>query len=119
MFLQLNHQRLDIYKVAKEFVLESYKITRLFPSDERFSLAQQIRRAAISVHLNIAEGCSRKSIAERKRYFEISRGSMIEMDAAFDIASALGHCSKQDMGQLEAYTIRCFSMICKMMNKTI
>ena len=115
MFLLLNHQRLDIYKAVKEFVLECYKLTKLFPSDERFSLTQQIRRAAISVHLNIAEGCSRKSVAERKRYFEVSRGSIIEVDAALDIAYALGYISQHDLIQLESYTIRCFSMICKMM----
>jgi len=47
---------------------------------------QQVRRAALSVHLNIAEGCSRKSKSERRRYFEIARGSVIEIDAAIGIA---------------------------------
>jgi four helix bundle protein len=45
-------------------------------------MVQQIRRATLSVHLNIAEGCSRKSPSERKRFFEISRGSLIEVDTA-------------------------------------
>ena len=57
-------------------------------------MIQQIRRAALSVVLNIAEGCSRKSEAERKRFFEISRGSLIEIDAAFDIANELGTLEK-------------------------
>lgn len=57
------------------------------PIDEKFGMITQIRRAALLVHLNIAEGFSRKSEAERKRYFEISRGSIIEIDAAMDIAN--------------------------------
>jgi four helix bundle protein len=48
---------------------------------------QQIRRAALSVKSNLAEGCSRRSEAERKRYFEVSRGSVIEIDAAWKLLS--------------------------------
>ncbi len=73
MFLELAHTKLDVFKVSKEFVLFCYKETKKFPFDERFALTQQIRRAALSVHLNIAEGSSRKSLIERKRLFEISR----------------------------------------------
>ncbi len=57
----------------------------------------QIRRAALSVHLNLAEGASRKSEIERKRYFEIARGSMIEIDAALDIANDLGYLRQLDL----------------------
>jgi four helix bundle protein len=78
MFLQLNHQKLDIYSISRTFVKECYFITKQFPSEEKSALVQQIRRAALSVHLNIAEGCSRKSETERKRFFEVSRGSIIE-----------------------------------------
>ena len=53
-----------------------------FRQEEKFGLVQQIRRAALSAHLNLAEGFSRKSEAERRRFFGISRGSLIEIDAA-------------------------------------
>lgn len=79
MFLTLNHQKLDIYSFSKLFVSESYKLTRVLPVEEKFGMISQIRRAALSVHLNIAEGASRKSELERKRYFEIARGSIIEL----------------------------------------
>jgi four helix bundle protein len=62
-------------------------VTKAFPADERFNMVQQVRRGAISVVLNIAEGCTRKSETERKRFFEISRGSLL--DAAFDVANEL------------------------------
>ncbi len=82
MFLKLNHQSLDVYTFSKKFVLECYKLTKHFPSDEKFGMISQIRRAGLSVHLNIAEGASRKSEVERKRFYEISRGSIVEIDAA-------------------------------------
>jgi len=70
MFLTLNHQKLQVYAVANDLVVECYKLTRLLPSDEKFGMISQIRRAAVSVQLNVAEGASRKSETERKRYFE-------------------------------------------------
>jgi four helix bundle protein len=82
MFLQLNHQRLAAFSASKEFALECYKLSKSLPTEERYGMISQIRRAALSVHLNIAEGCSRKSQDERKRYYEIARGSLIEIDAA-------------------------------------
>src|SRR5882757_6645497 len=91
MFLSLNHQKLNIYSFSKLFVLECYKLTKELPADEKFGMISQIRRAALSVHLNIAEGSSRKSEAERKRYFEIARGSVIEIDAALDVAHDLNY----------------------------
>jgi four helix bundle protein len=114
MFLNLNHQNLDIYKLSRKFVVECYKVTKEFPHEERYCITQQIRRAAISVYLNIAEGCSRKSQNERKRYFEISRGSMIEIDAAMEIVNELGYISLEKIQNLGSYLVRCFSMISKM-----
>ena len=69
MFLQLNHQKLDVFIAAKSFTFECYKFTKVLPSEEKFNMVQQVRRASLSVYLNIAEGCSRKSLAERKRFF--------------------------------------------------
>ena len=91
MFLQLAHTKLNVYQFSQQLALECYKISRLFPSEERFAMTQQIRRAALSVHLNIAEGASRKSVVERKRYYEIARGSVVEIDTAIGIAYQLSY----------------------------
>jgi len=99
MFLQLSHTKLGIFHASKSLTLECYKITKNFPQDEKYAMVQQIRRAALSVHLNIAEGCSRKSPAERKRYFEIARGSVIEIDTAIDVAIDLKYCSFENLNQ--------------------
>src|SRR6185295_12923225 len=114
MFLQLKHTQLDIYQVTRKFVFECYKLTKSFPSDERFNLVSQVRRAALSVHLNLAEGASRKSLGERKRFYEISRSSIIEVDAALDVASDLVYFQKGNCKQLGEFMVRSFSMLSKM-----
>ena len=93
------------------FVLECYKLTKCLPPEEKFGMISQIRRAALSVHLNIAEGASRKSVTERKRFFEISRGSVIEIDAAFDITHELDYLQNIDLVNLEESTIKTFKIL--------
>jgi len=114
MFLELAHTKLTIFSISKAFVLECYKQTKSFPTEERFALTQQIRRAALSVHLNIAEGCSRKSEVERKRFYEIARGSVIEIDAELDIAVGLKYITKEHLTELGALMISSFKLISKM-----
>jgi four helix bundle protein len=108
MFLQLAHTRLSIFLKSRDLVLECYKISKDFPSDERFALVQQIRRAACSIHLNIAEGCSRKSNTERKRFFEIARGSLIEIDTAFGLAIDLEYISREKLDNIKTLIIENF-----------
>jgi len=114
MFLDLKHTQFDVFKVTREFVLNCYKETKLFPNDEKFALTQQIRRAAVSVYLNLAEGSSRKSLAERKRFYEIARGSIIEVDTAFDIAVGLEYLTKDKLEHTGHLLKRTFQMLSKM-----
>ena len=111
MFAKLNHQKLDIYGVSKQFVLERYRLTKNLPIEEKFGMITQIRRAALSVHLNIAEGSSRKSEAERKRYYEVGRGSVIEIDAALDIAVELAYLDGLETESLGESMIKCFKIL--------
>lgn len=117
MFLQLSHTKLKTYETSKHLIIECYKLTATFPSEEKFALVQQIRRAAVSVFLNYAEGCSRYSAAERKRFFEISRGSLIEIDAAFDIASSLGHIQSDKLKSLGELIISNFKLLSGLITK--
>ena len=111
MFLRLNHQKMDVYGISRQFVLECYRLTKSLLSEERFGMITQIRRAALSVHLNIAEGSSRKSEAERKRYYEIARGSVIEIDAALDIANDLEYLKEIETGLLGKFLVSCFKLL--------
>ncbi len=111
MFLTLNHQKLDIYSASRTFVLQCYKLTKSLPPEEKFGMISQIRRAALSVHLNIAEGASRKSETERKRYYEIARGSVIEIDAALDIANDLDYITHYNKEEIGKAMIKCFKIL--------
>src|SRR5687767_9787576 len=111
MFLQLAHTKMDVYQCSRELALSCYRLTKQFPDSEKFGMVQQIRRAALSVHLNISEGCSRHSAVERRRYYEISRGSVIEVDTALDIAMALNYSTLGEMQPIGNLIIRAFSML--------
>ncbi|MCW3106382.1 MAG: hypothetical protein JWQ09_888 [Segetibacter sp.] len=63
-----------------KLVKEVYRITNGFPTEERFVLTSQLRRAAVSACSNIAEGSSRKTKPEKRRFFEVSRSSVVEID---------------------------------------
>lgn len=66
MFIPLKHKSLNVYASIRELVKETYKVSLLLPREERFNMMQQIRRAALSVQLNFAEGSTRKPETERK-----------------------------------------------------
>ena len=117
MFLQLAHTKLNAFQLSQELALECYKVTKTFPADEKFAMVQQIRRAAISVHLNIAEGCSRKSKAERARYFEIARGSVIEIDSAIGIAHKLSYVTLEQLQPLGNSIVKNFKVLSGMISQ--
>jgi len=111
MFLALAHTKKPVFFESKKFVLECYRITKEVPQEERFAMVQQIRRAALSLYLNIAEGCSRKSETERKRFFEISRGSVIEIDAAIDVTHELNYKTKEELQSLGFHLVNTFKQL--------
>ena len=114
MFLNLSHHKLDVYQFSENITLECYRVTRLFPADEKYSMVQQIRRAATSVFLNLNEGCSRKSQNERNRFFEIARGSLIEVDSAIGIACKLNFVNEDEIRQLGSLLLSTFKLFTKL-----
>lgn len=111
MFLHLNHKNLAAYKYARQLVVLCYTITNLLPPEEKFGMTSQIKRAALSVKLNIAEGASRKSVAERNRFYEIARGSAIELDAAFESACDLNYLKPEQLSDLSICLNKIFATL--------
>lgn len=116
MLLNLKHKQLGVYKEVSDLVKEAYLITKLLPEVEKFNMVPQIRRAALSVKLNLAEGASRKSIAERKRFYEISRGSIVEIDAAIETAVDLNYVTENNLKNLGMQLNKSFAMLSNMIN---
>ncbi|CAM3326169.1 Four helix bundle protein [Deinococcus saxicola] len=89
-------EQLEVYRLAVAFATDVYRVTRTFPSDERFGLTNQLRRAAASVSLNIAEGRGRGGDKEFVRFLMIARGSLFEVVAACQIAESLNYLPLDD-----------------------
>lgn len=81
-------------------LVELYRATKPFPSSEQYGLTNQLRRAAVSVPSNIAEGCARSGTAERLRFLGFSAGSLSELDTLIELARRLGFL--QDTEELRA-----------------
>jgi four helix bundle protein len=84
-----SHNDLRVYKESMDLVIEIYKITNSFPDSEKFGLTSQIRRAAVSIPSNIAEGAARESKKEFKRFLYISLGSASELETQIEISNRL------------------------------
>jgi four helix bundle protein len=89
-------RELKVWQKAHAFTLTVYKATVHFPKDELFGLTSQIRRAAVSIEANIAEGCCRSGDAEFERFLEISMGSASELECHLLIARDLGFLKAPD-----------------------
>ena len=94
------HERLDVWKRAIEFVIALYRLTEHFPKDEKFGLTSQLRRAAVSVAANIAEGAARKSSKEFLQFLSNSQGSASEIDTELLIAWRLGYLPEKEYKDL-------------------
>ena len=95
------YKKLDAYIIAKEFTIYVYSLQRNFPPFEHYAICDQIRRAAVSVPSNIAEGMGRMAIKERLHFLEISYASMIEVLCQLDIAQSLGYISMEELEKAE------------------
>ena len=84
-------QDLIVWQKAHQFVLDIYRFTKPFPADERFGLTSQIRRAAVSVPANIAEGFPKRSKIDKARFFNIAQGSLEEVHYYLILAKDLGY----------------------------
>jgi four helix bundle protein len=97
-----NFEKLDVWRKAIDFADSVYRITRTFPDDERFGLTNQMRRAAVSISSNIAEGTSRHSRDDYARFLEIAAGSLFEVVSQSFIAQRQNYITEKDRLDLYA-----------------
>ena len=89
-------ERLDVWQVSRTFVKDIYVLLRTFPDFEAYNITSQIRRAAVSVSLNIAEGSTRNSLKEQSRFTEIAYGSLLEVYCSLLLAKDLNYIREDD-----------------------
>ena len=96
-----NYKELKVWQKSYELCLEIYKTTAKFPKEERYGLTSQIRRSAVSIPSNIAEGYGRKTTMDYVRMLYISYGSVCELETQVLLAGDLGFFEKSELGTLK------------------
>lgn len=105
------HKKLIAWQKSKELSILIYKRTNTFPESEKFGLTNQIRRAASSIPMNIAEGYGRSSDKELIRYLYISKGSAYEVDTQLELSKELGFLSEKDFVELTSLNDEIIKML--------
>ena len=106
-----NFTDLDAWKESHKLVILIYKITNNFPKDELFSLTNQIKRAAVSISSNIAEGFSRYSKNEKRQFYAIAKGSLTEVENQLIIARDVGYIPNEQYEEIFLQTINVGKLI--------
>lgn len=96
----MNYLELDVWLQSRKLVKEVYLVVDTFPKKEEFILNFQIKRSAISVSSNIAEGCGRKSSKETIQFLFIARGSLYELETQLYLSSDLGYLNEIELMKL-------------------
>lgn len=116
-----NFRKYDAWQNALQVVETTYRLTKCFPEDEKYGLTNQVRRAAVSIASNIAEGASRESEVDFARFLEISLGSAFEVETQILIANQLGYVTAENyeplLNQLTILQKQINSLISKIRQK--
>lgn len=91
------YRKLEVWRLAMDGVERVYSVTRHFPREERYALTDQLRRAAVSIPSNLAEGNERRTDADQLRFVINARGSLAEVETQLEIAYRLGYVSEPQL----------------------
>jgi four helix bundle protein len=105
------YQKLEVWQLSMQLVVEIYDITKRFPKHEVYGLTNQIRRCSVSIPSNIAEGYGRKGNKEFKHFLRIANGSLSELETQVIISQKLGYINSKDEHKLIKKCIRISNMI--------
>jgi len=95
------HKDLEVWQKSVDLVTDIYGLTKSFPKEEIFGITNQLRRAAVSIPANIAEGSGRNTTGELKQFIGIAMGSLAELETLVLISSKLGYLNDVDFNVLQ------------------
>jgi four helix bundle protein len=110
-----DYKNLIVWQKAMELVVLVYQFTSSFPPEEKYGLGNQMRRSAVSIPSNIAEGSRRKE-ADRNNFLRVSFGSASELETQLEISKRLSYGDKEAIGVIEVLLIEILKMLNKMVN---
>ena len=109
-------KKFEVWQLSHQLTLKIYTSTKSFPKEEIFGLTSQIRRCAVSIPSNIAEGCGRKTDKDFSNFLSISLGSAFEFETQLIICKNLGYILETDFKTLESEIQHIQNMIIKLQN---
>ena len=107
----LGYRKLNVYQQAREIVKQVYALIKNFPKEEQFALSAQLRRAAVSITSNIAEGTSRYSYKDKVHFLEMSFGSLMEVMSQLELAEDLGYITIEQRHNIEIHVVQVAQML--------
>ncbi len=116
--LVLNHKKMKAWQTGLELVVKIAGLTAELPVSEKYNLIPQLKRAALSVTSNIAEGAARRSSAERKRFYEIARSSVVEIDSCMEVIIVLGYAKREQLEPIECLIEDVFKLLSVMIRNS-
>ena len=111
------HKELDVWKLSMELVVDIFQVVDMFPKKELFGLSMQMKRCAVSIPSNIAEGAGRKTKREFRNYLYIAQGSLNELDTQLEIARKLGYLKEDKYKELQEKILRVGQMLSGLIKK--
>lgn len=109
--------KMKVWQKSHQVTLEVYRMTRCFPPEERYGITDQVRRAAVSVSANIAEGCGRGSDADFRRSLQIAMGSAKEVQYFLILARDLAFLGPSDHAQVDSLAEEARRMLASLISK--
>ena len=110
-----SHKNLDVWQKSMDFVTEIYSLTKRFPKEEMYGLSSQMRRAAVSIPSNIAEGRAKRTTREFIRFVNISFGSASELETQILIARNLGYVNENEIENTMSHLNEISKMLYKLL----
>ncbi len=112
-----SYRELVVWQKAMELTVEIYRLARKLPKEEMFALADQMRRAAVSIPSNIAEGQDRNSKREFSSFLYIARGSRAELETQLDICIRVGYLTESDVQKARESLVAIGKMLTALIQK--
>ncbi len=105
------HKKLDVWQASMRATRVVYELTKTFPEEEKFGLVSQMRRAAVSIPCNIAEGAARQGKKEFRNFVSMAQGSLSELDTQLELSVLLGHVRAKDVREIDVHLLRIDRML--------
>ncbi len=105
------YYNLDVWRLSRELSLSIYNITKSYPEKEQFGITAQMRRCAISIPTNIAEGCGRSTPKDTIRFLYIARGSLYELETQLFLSFDLNYINKSKLDKILEDIVNCKKLI--------